>query len=239
MWKDSISILDRKRNRILQAGGHDKIEKQHKSGKLTARERIDMLFDPGTFVEVDNFIESRIDDFGLDKKRVPGDGVVTGYGEIDGRTVFVSSEDFTVIGGSLGEYHSMKIARIQDMAYDMKAPIIMINDSGGARIEEGIDSLSGYANIFLRNTKASGVIPQIAVIVGPCSGGACYSPAICDYIFMVNGIGKMFITGPQVVKTVVNEECTVEELGGASVHASKSGVTHFTYQEEKDCFEGG
>ena len=238
MWKDSISILDRKRNRILQAGGHDKIEKQHKSGKLTARERIDMLFDPGTFVEVDNFIESRIDDFGLDKKRVPGDGVVTGYGEINGRTVFVSSEDFTVIGGSLGEYHSMKIARIQDMAYDMKAPIIMINDSGGARIEEGIDSLSGYANIFLRNTKASGVIPQIAVIVGPCSGGACYSPAICDYIFMVDGIGKMFITGPQVVKTVVNEECTVEELGGASVHASKSGVTHFTYTEEKDCFEG-
>ncbi len=141
MWKDSISALDRKRNRILQAGGRDKIEKQHKSGKLTARERIDMLFDPGTFVEVDNFIESRIDDFGLDKKRVPGDGVVTGYGEIDGRTVFVSSEDFTVIGGSLGEYHSMKIARIQDMAYDMKAPIIMINDSGGARIEEGIDSL--------------------------------------------------------------------------------------------------
>ncbi len=238
MWKDSISVLDRKRSRILQAGGSDKIEKQHSSGKLTARERIDLLFDPGTFVEVDNFIESRIDDFGLDKKRVPGDGVVTGYGEINGRTVFVSSEDFTVIGGSLGEYHSMKIARIQDMAYDMKAPIIMINDSGGARIEEGIDSLSGYAGIFLRNTKASGVIPQIAVIVGPCSGGACYSPAICDYIFMVNGISKMFITGPQVVKTVVNEECTVEELGGASVHASKSGVTHFTYENEKECFEG-
>lgn len=238
MWKDSISALDKRRNRILQAGGRDKIEKQHKSGKLTARERIDILFDPGTFVEVDNFIESRIDDFGLDKKRVPGDGVVTGYGEINGRTVFVSSEDFTVIGGSLGEYHSMKIARIQYMAYDMKAPIIMINDSGGARIEEGIDSLSGYANIFLRNTRASGVIPQIAVIVGPCSGGACYSPAICDYIFMVDGIGKMFITGPQVVKTVVNEECTVEELGGASVHASKSGVTHFTYKDERTCFDG-
>ncbi|MBS6397621.1 MAG: methylmalonyl-CoA carboxyltransferase [Clostridiales bacterium] len=238
MWKDSISALDNKRSRILQAGGSDKIEKQHKSGKLTARERIDLLFDEGTFVEVDNFIESRIDDFGLDKKRVPGDGVVTGYGEINGRTVFVSSEDFTVIGGSLGEYHSMKIARIQDMAYDMKAPIIMINDSGGARIEEGIDSLSGYANIFLRNTKASGVIPQIAVIAGPCSGGACYSPAICDYIFMVNDIGKMFITGPQVVKTVVNETCTVEELGGASVHASKSGVTHFTYEDEQNCFEG-
>lgn len=238
MWKDSISTLDRKRSRILQAGGSDKIEKQHNSGKLTARERIDLLFDPGTFVEVDNFIESRIDDFGLDKKRVPGDGVITGYGEINGRTVFVSSEDFTVIGGSLGEYHSMKITRIQDMAYDMKAPIIMINDSGGARIEEGIDSLSGYAGIFLRNTKASGVIPQIAVIVGPCSGGACYSPAICDYIFMVSGIGKMFITGPQVVKTVVNEECTVEELGGASVHATRSGVTHFTYEDEKECFEG-
>ena len=237
MWRDRINVLDKKRNRILQAGGADRIEKQHKSGKLTARERIDMLFDPGTFVEVDSFIESRIDDFGLDKKRVPGDGVVTGYGEINGRTVFVSSEDFTVIGGSLGEYHSMKIARIQDMAYDMKAPIIMINDSGGARIEEGIDSLSGYANIFLRNTKASGVIPQIAVIVGPCSGGACYSPAICDYIFMVDDISKMFITGPQVVKTVVNEECTVEELGGAKVHATKSGVTHFTYQDETSCFE--
>ena len=238
MWRDRINVLDKKRNRILQAGGADRIEKQHKSGKLTARERIDMLFDPGTFVEVDSFIESRIDDFGLDKKRVPGDGVVTGYGEINGRTVFVSSEDFTVIGGSLGEYHSMKIARIQDMAYDMKAPIIMINDSGGARIEEGIDSLSGYANIFLRNTKASGVIPQIAVIVGPCSGGACYSPAICDYIFMVDDISKMFITGPQVVKTVVNEECTVEELGGAKVHATKSGVTHFTYKDETSCFEG-
>ncbi|MCD8362612.1 MAG: acyl-CoA carboxylase subunit beta [Lachnospiraceae bacterium] len=238
MWKDSIDELDRRRNRTLQAGGRDRIEKQHKNGKLTARERIDLLFDEGTFVEVDNFIESRIDDFGLDKKRVPGDGVVTGYGEIGGRTVFVSSEDFTVIGGSLGEYHSMKITRIQDMAYEMKAPLIMINDSGGARIEEGIDSLSGYAGIFLRNTKASGVIPQIAVIVGPCSGGACYSPAICDYIFMVEDIGKMFITGPQVVKTVVNEECTVEELGGAKVHATQSGVTHFTYADEKSCFEG-
>ena len=238
MWKDSLHVLDKKRSKILLAGGNDKIEKQHKSGKLTARERIELVFDAGTFVEVDNFIESRIDDFGLDKKRVPGDGVVTGYGEINGRTVFVSSEDFTVIGGSLGEYHSMKIARIQDMAYDMKAPIIMINDSGGARIEEGIDSLSGYANIFLRNTKASGVIPQIAVIVGPCSGGACYSPAICDYIFMVEDIGKMFITGPQVVKTVTNEECTVEQLGGAKVHAEKSGVTHFTYKDEQSCFEG-
>lgn len=177
MWRDRINVLDKKRNRILQAGGADRIEKQHKSGKLTARERIDMLFDPGTFVEVDSFIESRIDDFGLDKKRVPGDGVVTGYGEINGRTVFVSSEDFTVIGGSLGEYHSMKIARIQDMAYDMKAPIIMINDSGGARIEEGIDSLSGYANIF-REIQSIRRDPQIAVIVGPLFRRSSYSPAI-------------------------------------------------------------
>ena len=229
----------RRESRILQAGGADRIEKQHKSGKLTARERIDMLFDPGTFVEVDSFIESRIDDFGLDKKRVPGDGVVTGYGEINGRTVFVSSEDFTVIGGSLGEYHSMKIARIQDMAYDMKAPIIMINDSGGARIEEGIDSLSGYANIFLRNTKASGVIPQIAVIVGPCSGGACYSPAICDYIFMVDDISKMFITGPQVVKTVVNEELYSRRTGRCESACHQEWCDTFYLSEMRtSCFAG-
>ena len=198
MWRDRINVLDKKRNRILQAGGADRIEKQHKSGKLTARERIDMLFDPGTFVEVDSFIESRIDDFGLDKKRVPGDGVVTGYGEINGRTVFVSSEDFTVIGGSLGEYHSMKIARIQDMAYDMKAPIIMINDSGAARIEEGIDSLSGYANIFLRNTKASGVIPQIQAVFGNCGGGMAVASAMADFTFMEDK-AKLFVNAPNAI----------------------------------------
>ena len=174
----------------------------------------------------------------LDKKRVPGDGVVTGYGEIDGRLVFVASEDFTVIGGTLGEYHSYKICRIQDMAMDMKAPLICINDSGGARIEEGISSLSGYSGMFLRHTKASGVIPQIAVILGPCSGGACYAPAICDFIFMVKDISKMFITGPNVVKTVINEEVSVEELGGAAVHAKKSGVSHFTYDSEGECLMG-
>ncbi|MGN1171150.1 MAG: acyl-CoA carboxylase subunit beta, partial [Lachnospiraceae bacterium] len=204
----------------------------------TARERIEVLLDKGTFVEVDNFIESRIDDFDLDKKRVPGDGVVTGYGEIDGRLVFVSSEDFTVIGGTLGEYHSFKICRIMDMAMEMKAPLICINDSGGARIQEGISSLSGYSGMFLRHTKASGVIPQIAVILGPCSGGACYAPAICDYIFMVRDISKMFITGPNVVKTVINEEVSVEELGGAEVHARKSGVSHFTYDTEGECLMG-
>lgn len=237
-WDEALKDLDQRRERVLLGGGQAKIDKQHKSGKLTARERIDILLDKGTFVEIDGMIESRIDDFDLDKKRVPGDGVVTGYGEVGGRLVFVVSEDFTVIGGTLGEYHSFKICRIQDMAMQMKAPLICINDSGGARIEEGISSLSGYSGMFLRHTKASGVIPQIAVILGPCSGGACYAPAICDYIFMVRDISKMFITGPNVVKTVINEEVSVEELGGADVHATKSGVSHFTYDTENECLMG-
>lgn len=237
-WNEAIKELDGRREKALLGGGQNKIDKQHATGKLTARERIEILLDPGTFVEVDGFLESRIDDFDLDKRRVPGDGVVTGYGEIDGRQVFVASEDFTVIGGTLGEYHSFKICRIQDMAMEMKAPLICINDSGGARIEEGISSLSGYSGMFLRHTKASGVIPQIAVILGPCSGGACYAPAICDYIFMVKDISKMFITGPNVVKTVINEEVSVEELGGAQVHARKSGVSHFTYDTEGECLMG-
>ena len=237
-WNEANRELDRRREKALLGGGQSRIDKQHASGKLTARERIEMLLDPGTFVEVDGFLESRIDDFDLDKRRVPGDGVVTGYGEIDGRQVFVASEDFTVIGGTLGEYHSFKICRIQDMAMEMKAPLVCINDSGGARIEEGISSLSGYSGMFLRHTKASGVIPQIAVILGPCSGGACYAPAICDFIFMVKDISKMFITGPNVVKTVINEEVSVEELGGAEVHAKKSGVSHFTYDTENECLMG-
>lgn len=237
-WKDAIENLEERRSKALLGGGQARIDKQHKTGKLTARERIDMLLDLDTFVEVDGFIESRIDDFDLDKKRVAGDGVVTGYGEIDGRLVFVASEDFTVIGGTLGEYHSFKICRLQDMAMEMKAPFICINDSGGARIEEGISSLSGYAGMFLRHTQASGMIPQIAVILGPCSGGACYAPAICDFIFMVKDISKMFITGPNVVKTVINEEVSVEELGGADVHSKKSGVSHFTYNTEGECLMG-
>lgn len=237
-WDEAIRTLELRRERAALGGGKSRIEKQHQSGKLTARERIEVLLDKDTFVEVDGFVESRIDDFDLDKRRVPGDGVVTGYGEVGGRLVFVASEDFTVIGGTLGEYHSFKICRIQDMAMEMKAPLICINDSGGARIEEGISSLSGYSGMFLRHTKASGVIPQISVILGPCSGGACYAPAICDFIFMVKDISKMFITGPNVVKTVINEEVSVDELGGAQVHAKKSGVSHFTYETEGDCLMG-
>lgn len=238
MWEDAINDLERRREEARQGGGKARIKKQYAQGKFTARDRIEMLMDPDTFVEVNDLIEGRIDDFGLDKKRIPGDGVVTGYGKVNGRLVFVSSEDFTVIGGTLGEYHSLKIQKIMDMAVNMRAPFISINDSGGARIEEGIDSLSGYGGMFLRHTQASGVIPQIAVILGPCSGGACYAPAICDFIFMVRKTSKMFITGPQVVKTVIGEETTVEELGGADVHADKSGVSHFTYNDEKECFEG-
>lgn len=237
-WEEALKDLDERRAKANIGGGQARIDKQHEQGKLTARERIDILLDKGTFVEVDAFMESRIDDFDLDKRRVPGDGIVTGYGEIDGRLVYVASEDFTVIGGTLGEIHSMKFAKLQDMALENKAPFICINDSGGARIEEGISSLSGYSGMFLRHTKASGVIPQIAVILGPCSGGACYAPAICDFIFMVKDISKMFITGPNVVKTVINEEVSVEELGGAMVHANKSGVSHFTYDTEADCLMG-
>lgn len=237
-WEDALRDLDERQGKAVMGGGQLKIDKQHEQGKLTARERIDILLDKGTFVEVDGLIESRIDDFDLDKRRVAGDGVVTGYGEIDGRLVFVASEDFTVIGGTLGEYHSIKIQRLQDMAMSMRAPFICINDSGGARIEEGISSLSGYSGMFIRHTKASGMIPQIAVILGPCSGGACYAPAICDFIFMVKDVSKMFITGPNVVKTVINEEVSVEELGGADVHAKKSGVSHFTYDSEADCLMG-
>ena len=237
-WEQANQDLEERRKKAFLGGGEAKIQKQHDGGKLTARERLELLFDKGTFVETDAFVESRIDDFDLDKRRVPGDGVVTGYGYVEGRLVYAASEDFTVIGGTLGESHSMKIRRIQDMALEMKAPFVCINDSGGARIEEGIDSLSGYAGMFLRHTKASGVIPQIAVILGPCSGGACYAPAICDFIFMVKDTSKMFITGPNVVKTVINEETTVEELGGAMVHATKSGVSHFTYDSEQECLMG-
>ncbi len=237
-WEEALKDLEERKGKAVLGGGQAKIDKQHEQGKLTARERIEILLDKGTFVEVDGLMESRIDDFDLDKRRVPGDGVVTGYGEVDGRLVFVASEDFTVIGGTLGEYHSLKIQRLQDMAMQMRAPFICINDSGGARIEEGISSLSGYSGMFLRHTQASGMIPQIAVILGPCSGGACYAPAICDFIFMVKDVSKMFITGPNVVKTVINEEVSVEELGGADVHAKKSGVSHFTYDTEAECLMG-
>ena len=220
-----------------EGGGPDKIQKQHEAGKLTAQERLDILFDRGSFIEIGGLIETRNTDFGMEHKRVPGDGVITGYGKIHGRLAFASSEDFTVIGGTLGEAHARKICAIQDMALEMRAPIILINDSGGARIEEGVCALSGYAGMFLRNTQASGVIPQIAAIMGPCAGGACYSPAICDFIFMVQKTSYMFITGPQVVKSVTGETISQEELGGEYMHTHESGVAHFSYPDDKSCLE--
>lgn len=219
----------------LKGGGEARIEKQHAAGKLTARERIDLLLDEGSFVEVDRFVTHRCTDFGMEKKRIPGDGVVTGYGRVDGRLVYLFSQDFTVFGGSLGMAFANKVCKIMDMAMKMGAPLIGLNDSGGARIQEGVESLAGYAHIFLRNTLASGVIPQISAIMGPCAGGAVYSPAITDFIFMVKNTSYMFITGPDVIKTVTHEEVTKEELGGAVSHATKSGVAHFAADNEKDC----
>ena len=236
-WQESIERLNKRREAVAQAGGEERIAKQHASGKHTARERMEALFDDGTFVEINDQITSRSTDFGMDKKKKTGDGVVTGYGYIHGRIAFASSQDFTVGGGSLGEAHAMKICRAMDKAMEMKAPFISINDSGGARIEEGIDSLSGYADIFYRNTIASGVIPQISVIMGPCAGGACYSPAITDYIFMTD-YSQMYITGPAVVKSVTGEVITSADLGGAAVHSSTSGVAHFVYPDDLSCLNG-
>lgn len=237
-WHKSIEQLLQKRETVAQAGGAERIVKQHSAGKLTARERMEALFDDGTFVEINDMITSRATDFGMDKKKRLGDGVITGYGYIHGRLAFSSSQDFTVGGGSLGEAQAMKICRAMDKAMEMKAPFISINDSGGARIEEGIDGLSGYADIFYRNTIASGVIPQISVILGPCAGGACYSPAITDFIFMTEKNSQMYITGPAVVKSVTGEEISSVDLGGASVHSSQSGVTHFVYPDDLSCLNG-
>lgn len=218
-------------------GGEDRIEAQHKRGKLTARERIEMLLDKGSFHELDMFVTHRSTDFGLDKQKILGDGVVTGYGTIAGRQVFVFSQDFTVFGGSLSEAHAEKICKLMDMAVKVGAPVIGLNDSGGARIQEGVVSLGGYADIFLRNTLASGVVPQISAILGPCAGGAVYSPAITDFTLMVKGTSYMFVTGPNVVKTVTHEEVTFEELGGAMIHAEKSGVAHFACENELEAVE--
>jgi len=234
---DKINELHAKKESISLGGGADKIAKQHESGKMTARERLNVLFDENSFVEIDAFVETRSIEFGMQKKKVPGDGVVTGYGTVNGRLVFVSSQDFTVIGGSLGEMHAKKITKVMDMAMKMGAPFLSINDSGGARIEEGIDSLSGFGDIFFRNTLASGVIPQISVIMGPCAGGAVYSPAITDFIFMVEKTSQMFITGPQVIKAVTGEDVSFEKLGGADTHNSTSGVAHFKSSSEMECIE--
>lgn len=234
---DKILDLQNRLAKIELGGGEDKIAKQHEAGKLTARERLHKLFDDGTFVEIDAFVETRSIEFDMQKKKVPGDGVVTGYGNIDGRLVFASAQDFTVIGGSLGEMHAKKITKVMDMAVKMGAPFISINDSGGARIEEGIDALSGFGDIFYRNTLASGVIPQISVIMGPCAGGAVYSPAITDFIFMVENTSQMFITGPQVIKAVTGEDVTFEKLGGAETHNAVSGVAHFKCANEDECID--
>ena len=237
-WQFCIENLHQRREQMAVGGGQDRIAKQHSSGKLTARERLEALFDDDTFVETDGLMTSRAVDFGMDRKKKPGDGVVTGYGYIHGRLAFASSQDFTVGGGSLGETHAMKICRAMDKALEMKAPFISINDSGGARIEEGIDGLSGYADIFYRNTIASGVIPQISVILGPCAGGACYSPAITDYIFMTEKNSQMYITGPAVVKSVTGEVISSADLGGSAVHSSTSGVAHFVYPDDLSCLNG-
>lgn len=239
MWDQQfIQELNSKRKKAKACGGEKRIDSQHNKGKLTVWERINYLFDKGSFQEVGSLIESRSTDFDMDKKKLPGDGVVTGFGTIDGEPVYVAAEDFTVLGGTYGEYHSRKIVRIMDMAFQSKAPFITINDSGGARIEEGIAGLDGYGDMFLRHTKASGKIPQIAVIMGPCAGGACYGPALCDFVFMVEKTSQMFLTGPKVVKAVIGEDTNTEELGGAANHSSKSGVAHFRYKNEYDCLDG-
>ncbi len=221
----------------LLGGGQDRIETQHKKGKLTARERIDLLIDKGTFREIGKFVKHRSTEFGLEKSKYLGDGVVTGYGTINGRLTYVFAQDFTVFGGSLSEAHAAKIVKLMDLALKNGAPIVGINDSGGARIQEGVESLGGYADIFYRNTLLSGVIPQISMIMGPCAGGAVYSPAITDFVFMVEHTSYMFVTGPKVVKTVTHEEVTAEELGGAHAHGTKSGVTHFAESNELECIE--
>ncbi len=226
--REKLEELHRLKEAAILGGGIKRIEVQHKKGKLTARERLDLLLDPGTFNELDMFVVHRSTDFGLDEQRIPGDGVVTGYGQIDGRLVYVFSQDFTVFGGSLSEAHAEKICKIMDLAMKNGAPVIGLNDSGGARIQEGVVSLGAYADIFLRNTLASGVVPQISAIMGPCAGGAVYSPAITDFIFMVEQTSYMFVTGPNVLKTVTHEDVTFEELGGSMVHNSKSGVAHFS-----------
>jgi propionyl-CoA carboxylase beta chain len=235
--QDKINLLEQKIAEAQLGGGAKRVEAQHKKGKLTARERLHFLMDEGTFQEIGMLVTHRSHDFGLENEKYLGDGVVTGYGNINGRLVYVFSQDFTVFGGSLSETHAEKICKVMDLAMKNGAPFIGLNDSGGARIQEGVVSLGGYADIFYRNTKASGVIPQLSAIMGPCAGGAVYSPAITDFIMMVENTSYMFVTGPNVVKTVTHEEVTSEELGGAHTHSSKSGVTHFACANEIECIQ--
>src|SRR5512132_3074338 len=232
---DILEQLEKKRAAARLGGGEKRIAAQHGKGKLTARERLELLLDEGTFEEYDMFVEHRCLDFGMEKQKVPGDGVVSGWGTINGRLVFVFSQDFTVFGGALSEAHAEKICKVMDQAMKVGAPVIGLNDSGGARIQEGVASLAGYADIFLRNTLASGVVPQISAIMGPCAGGAVYSPAITDFVLMVKDTSYMFVTGPDVIKTVTHEEVTKENLGGAMAHNERSGVAHFAAEDEKEC----
>ena len=235
--RDKLDLLERRRAESEEGGGEARLKAQHEKGKLSARERLDLLLDEGSFVELDRFVVHRSTDFGLETQKFYGDGVITGYGKIDGRLVYVFSQDFTVFGGSLSESFAEKIVKIMDLAMRNGAPVIGLNDSGGARIQEGVVSLGGYAEIFLRNTLASGVIPQISAILGPCAGGAVYSPAITDFTYMVRGTSYMFVTGPNVVKTVTHEDVTMEELGGADTHSAKSGVAHFAFDSETECLQ--
>jgi propionyl-CoA carboxylase beta chain len=232
--KEKIAILEQKEKDAESGGGEARIKKQHDSGKLTARERIELLVDKNTFVELDKFVVHKCKDFGMGDKKFLGDGVVTGYGKVEGRQVFVYAQDFTVFGGSLGMEHGRKICKIMDLAMQVGAPVIGLSDSGGARIQEGVESLAGYAEIFCRNVLASGVVPQISAIMGPCAGGAVYSPAITDFTIMVKETSYMFITGPDVIKAVTHEEVNSEDLGGAMVHNSRSGVAHFAAEDDKD-----
>ncbi len=232
-----LKELQELKEQALLGGGEKRIETQHKKGKLTARERIDLFLDEGSFHEIDMLVKHRSHDFGLEKQHYLGDGVVTGYGKVNGRPVFIFSQDFTVFGGSLSGAHAEKICKIMDLAMKNGAPVIGLNDSGGARIQEGVVSLGGYAEIFLRNTLASGVVPQISAVMGPCAGGAVYSPAITDFILMVKNTSYMFVTGPNVVKTVTHEDVTYEELGGAETHSTKSGISHFACENEVECLE--
>ena len=236
-FEEKLNHLRELRDAAINSASEAAVEKQHAKGKFTARERIEKLLDPGTFEELDTFVRHRTYDFDMQKNRPWGDAVVTGYGQIDGRTVFVFSQDFTVFGGSLGEVMAEKMVKVMDMAAKVGAPVIGINDSGGARIQEGVVSLGGYGDVFVRNVQCSGVIPQISVIMGPCAGGAVYSPAMTDFIFMVKETSHMFITGPDVIKTVTGEEVEFEELGGAMTHNSKSGVAHFASEDEETCLE--
>jgi len=234
---DAKTKLKQLREECVLGGGQDRIDAQHAKGKMTARERIDALLDKGTFRELDAFVTHRTHDFDMDKKKYLSDSVVTGWGQIEGRPVYVFSQDFTVFGGSLGEVHSEKICKVMDLAVKNGTPVVGLNDSGGARIQEGVVSLGAYADIFLRNTLASGVVPQVSAIMGPCAGGAVYSPALTDFIFMVKKTSHMFITGPDVVKAVTHEEVSMDHLGGANLHASKSGVAHMACEDEHDCIE--